>query len=579
MKLSKCNLSGRVAVIVACVVCFITFFVNNQVITPDIMESRNIITAREMVYDGHWMVPTLNGELRLEKPPLPTWLTAMAEILSPDSIALQRGMAGLAALLLVFYFWRFARRVLQVDPLVPTLLLCTCYNVILMGRTASWDIYCHAFMMGGIYHTARALLAPPPAWRHFMVAGLYTGLSLLSKGPVSPYALFLPFLLSFCRCYRPTMKGKGLALTVMVVLALLLGTWWYAYVHFVQADALSAVVEKESGSWISYNVRPWWYYWKFFLEAGVWCLLLLTAIFLPLTDKSRRRSRRWLFSLGWMLASLVLLSLMPEKKSRYLLPLLIPASYVMGCLLAWWNDMFKKAANASDPASTAPIDEASAASAAATPLFAADKWCFREKTLLVALVIALLPAAAWLFLLRPGYLSLGAWIFILLFAVALLLYLVWAAVRLRPMRLLGGITLLFLVAECLLMPLLGKVINNPEMKSIAGTRTVKALDGVPFCYIDTVPLRIELVYAARRTIRPVSIDSIGDKLPCLLLTHQPVEEALPESVLQGVEAEFIDRYDDNSRPQTNRRYSDDFIYYATLLKEKETKTDNNIQNE
>ena len=25
---------------------------------------------------------------------------------------------------------------------------------------------------------------------------------------------------------------------------------------------------KESGAWISYNVRPWYYYWKFFLESG-----------------------------------------------------------------------------------------------------------------------------------------------------------------------------------------------------------------------------------------------------------------------------------------------------------------------
>ena len=80
------------------VICFIAFFVNNDVIVPDIMESRNIVTAREMVYDGHWIVPTMNGELRLEKPPLPTWLTAVAEMISPDNVALQRGMAGLAAL-------------------------------------------------------------------------------------------------------------------------------------------------------------------------------------------------------------------------------------------------------------------------------------------------------------------------------------------------------------------------------------------------------------------------------------------------------------------------------------------------
>ena len=56
----------------------VTFFANNHVLVPDIMESRNIVTAREMVYDGNWVVTTMNGDLRLENrrcphgpPPLP----------------------------------------------------------------------------------------------------------------------------------------------------------------------------------------------------------------------------------------------------------------------------------------------------------------------------------------------------------------------------------------------------------------------------------------------------------------------------------------------------------------------------
>ena len=42
-------------------VCLFAFFVNNEIIVPDIMEARNIVTAREMVYEGHWVVPTMNG--------------------------------------------------------------------------------------------------------------------------------------------------------------------------------------------------------------------------------------------------------------------------------------------------------------------------------------------------------------------------------------------------------------------------------------------------------------------------------------------------------------------------------------
>ena len=84
-------------------VCLFAFFVNNEIIVPDIMEARNIVTAREMVYEGHWVVPTMNGYIRLEKPPLPTWLTAFTEYLSPDNLFLQRAVAGLAACLLVIF--------------------------------------------------------------------------------------------------------------------------------------------------------------------------------------------------------------------------------------------------------------------------------------------------------------------------------------------------------------------------------------------------------------------------------------------------------------------------------------------
>ena len=439
--------------LLAIVICFIAFFVNNDVIEPDIMESRNIVTAREMVYDGHWIVPTMNGELRLEKPPLPTWLTAVAEMISPDNVALQRGMAGLAALLLCFYFWRFARRVLGVEPMVPLLLLCTCYSVVLMGRTASWDIYCHAFMMGCIYHLARGLLAEGSSWRQLTVAGVYAGLSIMSKGPVSLYALLLPFVISFVAYRRPSVRAKGGALTVMVVTALVIGAWWYVYIRIGEAEALAYVVRKESGAWFGHNVRPWWYYWKFFLETGVWSLLLLTAMFLPLFAGKHHRSGQWTLSLSWMLCSLLLLSLLPEKKSRYLLPILIPACYVMGLVVMRWIDDVRNGAGMPQ----------------------ADKWAFRINAGVIALVVAVLPVAGWYFLVVPGYMSIVALLLLTLFAVLLLLFLVRACVQLRPMDIVVGVTVLFAVAECAVLPSLKSVINNPEMRSIAVTRTMPEL--------------------------------------------------------------------------------------------------------
>ena len=124
--------------VLLCLVCLTTFFVDNSVLVPDIMESGNIVTAREMVYDGNWIAPTMNGELRLEKPPLPTWLTAVVEMIAPDNLGWQRGVAGLAALLLVFYFYCFVKNILgksvysgKIACFFLFYMLLYCYEVIL----------------------------------------------------------------------------------------------------------------------------------------------------------------------------------------------------------------------------------------------------------------------------------------------------------------------------------------------------------------------------------------------------------------------------------------------------------------
>lgn len=62
------------------IVCWFAFFVNNGSVYEDIMESRNLVTAHEMIEYDNWLVPTMNGELRLEKPPLPTWVAAESNI-------------------------------------------------------------------------------------------------------------------------------------------------------------------------------------------------------------------------------------------------------------------------------------------------------------------------------------------------------------------------------------------------------------------------------------------------------------------------------------------------------------------
>ncbi len=529
------------------VLSFFAFFIHNQALKPDIMECRNMVAAREIVESGRWLVPTMNGQLRLKKPPLPTWLTAATYAVRPDSLALQRGMAGIFGLLLVLGFYETVRELTgrRREALFAALVLITCYNVVLMGRTASWDIYCHAFVVLALPPLIRALRGRGRQWRDFLLAGLLVGLSFMSKGPISLYALLLPFLVVFCLTERPRLRGKWLPLGCAIVLCAAVSSWWYVYLYIAEPQAIASVVEQETGNWTNYNVRPFWYYWRFWAETGLWALLLLTAIFLPLGQRRSRHDRNYLLPLTWMLLSVVLLSLFPEKKMRYLLPVMIPAAATMGWLIETWTVRFHRL-------------QAGGADAVALRL---NAW-------LSALVVAVLPVAVWIEVASKGYIGVPRFVLVAVCLLACAFIFLLAGLRRRPVWLLTGGVLLFVTVEALLLPVAGAVMENPKAHSITAVRTDPRLRGIPFYSPEGEELRIEEVWAAGRVIAPIPLnhaDSIAAKLPCAVLTHEPPSEAFPAALWSVADSTVVGRFDDNITAPGTRRYRSLFIYYVTLL--------------
>lgn len=541
--------SGHWPVLIVVFVC--SFFINNQVIYTDIMECRNVITAREMVYDGNWLVPTMNGDLRLEKPPFPTWMAAAVEYAVPDSIVAQRTMAGVFAALLCCFFYLFAFRLTRnrTYALVSTLVLCTSYNIILMGRTASWDIYCHAFMMGAVYFLFTALQQKERYVRNFLAAGLCMGMSFLSKGPVSFYALLLPFLVSYGIVYRGGMKGKWRAVVWMLAILLVISTWWYAYIYISHPEMASFVFNKEASSWTNHNVRPWYYYWAFFLETGIWSLLTLTTLAYPYWKKRVQAPKAYQLSFLWMLAIIFFLSLIPEKKTRYLLPVLLPASLAMGHLFTYWI-----------------------AGAAKHLLSRTDKLVYRLNAYAVTLAVSVIPVFAYWFVYRNGFMDTGMFVVICIFVGSIAAGLFWSSFRVKPFILLAGVVALFMVAEVLMMPYVGTVVNNNESKSIRATYDNEALKPLPFYYDKNGMLRIEIVYEARKKIRPLDLtdeQAVMKALPFVLVSQQPAEEMFSAALAAKLDMRWIDTYDNNRRQKNTKRYSPVFIHNVTVITKKE----------
>lgn len=550
-------MTERLRIWIMAAVVAITFFVNNRTLQPDIMESRNLVTAREMVETGEWLVPTMNGELRLEKPPLPTWVSAVVESVSPDDIAAQRAVASLFGVMLVVFFYLLCRDVFRVDPVIAVILLCSCYHFMLMARTVSWDIYTHAFMLGGIYFLVMAVNGRGRRWWRFCLAGLFAGLSVMSKGPVSLFALFLPFLLAWGIFGRPSMRGKWLPVGVMVLVTIVVGCWWYAYIHVFHADEWQAVMVKETGSWLNRNVRPWHYYWKFFLEAGVWALLLVTAIIMVLR-RGFRGDRSRLVPVMWMLFCLVLLSCMPEKKTRYLLPLLIPAAVVMAQAVGIWCASFSSRGSAD-----ITFDHSSG--------MHAPRWPFRLNAWLLAAVCAGIPVGAYIMVYAKGLMGLPVWIVVTVLSLCAAWLLVRAGIRLLPQSMVIVTGCYYALLVLFAFPVVGKLINGTTMQTITAAVNAPEVKEYPIYAPADEELRIEMVYQARRNIRPVAVDSaeaLRARLPMILMTHEYAGERIPASFVNEVDTVSLGEFDCNRRPKGTRRHSPLFIYRLTILKER-----------
>ena len=315
------------------------FLLHLHVLPVTIMEARNFITAREMVVDGNWFLTTMNGLPRYQKPPLPTWLTAISgQLMGISNLYALRLPTALMAIFTGLMVFKFSLK-LTIDrkqSLVNGLILVTSFYIIAITNEAPWDIYAHGFMLTAIYFFYAVLREDKNKWRNTYLAALFTGLSCLSKGPVSLYALFLPFLLAYGFAFGyKNFKARRFAISVYILVAIVISISWYWYVRMADPDAFLAIAQKETGNWSSYNVRPFYYYWSFFLQSGVWAIPALIGLLYPLFRKKVIHPKTYLFTFLWTSLSVILLSAIPEKKTRYLSPVLIPLAMNTGVYLMY----------------------------------------------------------------------------------------------------------------------------------------------------------------------------------------------------------------------------------------------------
>ena len=159
--------------------------------------------------------------------------------------------------------------------------MATSFYIVASARDGQWDIYTHGFMAICIYLLYLFFTKETHKYQNALLAGLFFGCSFLSKGPVSLYALLLPFLIAFGIVYKyRNFRKRWVPLLVFLVVATVVSGWWHWYTMTFD-PAAAEITKKETTNWITYEIKPFYYYWSFFTQSGVWTIPAFIALLYP----------------------------------------------------------------------------------------------------------------------------------------------------------------------------------------------------------------------------------------------------------------------------------------------------------
>ncbi len=307
---------------------------------PTIMEARNFVSAREILSSGDWIHTTLNGLPRYEKPPLPTWITAVfGYIFGTHNLWALRLPNAFLLLINLRFVYLLAKKLFEYSEvaLYASYSFITMYLVLYVGKSNVWDVYCHCFMWIAIYYFIKSV--ENNKWKSWLTFAILVSASLMSKGPMGVLVLFIPFFVGYLIGMNPKVfkEINYFKVIVSLVLIIILGFSWYAYLYETDKEVFMRILDKEVEARATRHVRPWYRYLSFPIQTGLWVIPAFLSLFLWSVRKRIYFPKTFWTTLVWVLGGVLILSIFPEKKERYLFPILFPLSLLTGYCIYIWN--------------------------------------------------------------------------------------------------------------------------------------------------------------------------------------------------------------------------------------------------
>lgn len=284
-------------------------------------EGRRALAIQEMVSSGNWLLPHLNGELYLTKPPLLYWLSSSLGFIwgvNEWTLRLPSALAAIAVLIMVY------RYALQQSgkwaALFAVQLLIANLGFAMLGRRAEIEMLLTALCVGSLL-SALQYIQSQSSKNWIILSYFLLALALMTKGPLVILLVTLPLLIAAIYSKNPHIKavllsGRGWLIFLVV------GLTWYAIVSWQLGFDIWATIAKRDmlDKMQSESAKP-------ILSYLAWIavdFMLLIGLFLVGVKeffKQQFQQSRQLVLLAATILPLIIFSLFSNKHAKYLLPI------------------------------------------------------------------------------------------------------------------------------------------------------------------------------------------------------------------------------------------------------------------
>ncbi len=304
------------------------------------------VVAREMLESGDWIVPTYNGEPRLQKTPLNYWLVAISSVIfgGTDELAgrlpsVLLAVLSTAAILFFVSEWSGFRAAV-----LAGLIWSTSFGFVRYGRSARPEMSLACFVaiaMMSFYSGATAANRK----KQIICMGVFwvsLGLAMLAKGPAALPLVGVPLFLYVVLGRRWKLMGKVLPIAGTIIFLAIVLPWPILVVNrLAEAAGEAATLDFWKAEFVGRFMgthdsggKPVYYYLPYMFSFMLpWAAFVVMALAAPFYKVWGEKRRVMLYLWLWFAGDIAIMSASGGKRMHYVFPAMPAMAILVGIIL------------------------------------------------------------------------------------------------------------------------------------------------------------------------------------------------------------------------------------------------------